>query len=212
MLNGNRVEYESNVNFTGVGDRCLKVVYVPDRDHDGTVTGWIASILDVTDQKEVNDARTLVTSIVETSYDAIITKDLNGIITSWNPAAEHLFGYSSAEMIGNTIRVLIPQDRQSEEDDILARLGRGERIEHFETVRIAKDGRQMDVSVTISPLRSASGAIVGASKIARDVSAFCEVRISPGFAVWSQPASLRHATGPPARAQLSRRPGQGAVR
>jgi PAS domain S-box-containing protein len=171
VLSGTRVEYESDVRFAGVGQRSLRVVYTPDRAADGTVIGWIASILDVTGEKQTSDARALVSSIVETSYDAIVTKDLKGVITSWNPAAEHLFGYSSAEMIGNTIRVLIPPDRQSEEDDILARIGQGERIQHFETVRIAKDGRHMNVSVTISPLRNASGSIIGASKIARDVSA-----------------------------------------
>ena len=122
VLSGARVQYESDVRFAGVGQRSLRVVYVPDRAADGTVIGWIASILDVTEEKQASDARTLVSSIVETSYDAIVTKDLTGVIRSWNPAAEQLFGYSSAEMIGNTIRVLIPQERQSEEDDILARL------------------------------------------------------------------------------------------
>ncbi|HEY7170948.1 MAG TPA: PAS domain S-box protein [Vicinamibacterales bacterium] len=91
--------------------------------------------------QEANDARALVTSIVETSYDAIVTKDLKGTIRSWNPAAEKLFGYSAAGMLGKSIRLLIPQDRQAEQDDILARLGRGKRIDHFETIRIAKDGR-----------------------------------------------------------------------
>lgn len=122
-----------------------------------------------TRDKQASDARALVSSIVDTSFDAIITKDLNGTITSWNAAAEHLFGYSAGEMIGRSIRVLIPAERQAEEDEILARLRRGERIEHFETVRLAKDGRPLDISVTISPIRNASGVIAGASKIARDV-------------------------------------------
>jgi PAS domain S-box-containing protein len=113
----------------------------------------------------------LVSNLVATSYDAIVTKDLDGNITSWNPAAQQLFGYSADEIIGKPIRVLIPADRQSEEDDILARIRRGERIEHFETIRVTKDGRQVHVSVTISPLRDSSGTIVGASKIARDISA-----------------------------------------
>ena len=171
VLSGGRVEYESDVMFAGVGRRALRVAYAPDRDANGEVVGWIASILDVTVDKQVSDARALVSSIVETSYDAIITKDLDGIVRSWNPAAQQLFGYSAAEMIGQPIRVLIPADRQSEEDDILARLRQGHRIEHFETVRIAKDGRHLNISVTISPLRNALGTIVGASKIARDVSA-----------------------------------------
>ena len=171
VLGGERVEYESDVHFSGVGARLLRVVYTPDRDQHGRVEGWIASILDITDQVGARDARALVTSIVESSVDAIITKDLNGIITSWNAAAQQLFGYSASEMIGSSVRRLIPPERQSEEDDILARLRRGERIEHFETVRVAREGRRLDVSVTISPLRNASGIIVGASKIARDISA-----------------------------------------
>jgi PAS domain S-box-containing protein len=146
-------------------------VYTPDRDIDGEIVGWIASILDVTDHRGARDARALVTSIVDSSVDAIVTKDLDGNITSWNAAAHQLFGYSADEMIGKPIRTLIPPERQSEEDDILARLRQGERIDHFETVRIAKDGRRLDISVTISPLRNASGAIIGASKIARDISA-----------------------------------------
>jgi PAS domain S-box-containing protein len=171
VLAGRRVEYETDVTFAGVGARSLQVVYVPDRDGDGRVIGWLASILDVTDDKQVSDARALVSSLVETSYDAIVTKNLDGVITSWNAAAQQLFGYAADEIIGKSIRVLIPPERQSEEDDILARLRRGQRVEHFETVRIAKDGRRLNVSVTISPLRNAAGVVVGASKIARDVSA-----------------------------------------
>ena len=171
VLNGERVEYESDVHFAGVGTRLLHVTYVPDRDGDGRVAGWVASMLDITNEVSARDARALVTSIVESSMDAIVTKDLTGIITSWNGAAQQLFGYSAAEMVGTSIRRLVPPERQSEEDDILKRLAHGERIEHFQTVRVAKDGRYLDVSVTISPLRNAAGAIVGASKIARDVSA-----------------------------------------
>ena len=171
VLGGLRVEYQSEVHFADVGPRSLHVVYVPDRDDHGTVIGWIASILDVTDQKRASDDRALLSSIVETSYDAIVTKNLDGVVTSWNLAAEHLFGYTAEEIVGKSIRVLIPQERQFEEDDILARIRNGQRVDHFETVRIGKDGRTLDVSVTISPLRNAEGTIVGASKIARDVSA-----------------------------------------
>ena len=169
VLGGKRVEYESDVNFSGVGIRSLRVVYTPDRDEEGHVIGWLASILDITDERDAQNARAFVTSIVDSSLDAIITKDLNGIITSWNAAAQQLFGYSAEEMIGEPVRKLFPADRQKEEDDILVRLRRGERIEPFETVRVAKDGRQLDISVTISPLRNASGVIIGASKIARDI-------------------------------------------
>ena len=109
-------------------------------------------------------------AIVESSSDGIISKDLNGIIMSWNGAAERIFGYSAEETIGRPVTILIPQERHSEEEAILERLRRGERIDHFETVRIRKDGSPVDISLTISPIRNAQGRITGASKIARDIS------------------------------------------
>lgn len=109
-------------------------------------------------------------ALVDSSDDAIIGKRLDGTITSWNPGAERLFGYSSWEAVGKSMRMLLPPERADEESDILARIGRGERIEHFETVRVRKDGTKIDVSVTISPIKNSRGTIVGASKIARDIS------------------------------------------
>ncbi|HEY2589684.1 MAG TPA: ATP-binding protein [Tepidisphaeraceae bacterium] len=108
-------------------------------------------------------------AIVESSDDAIVSKSLQGIIRTWNKGAERIFGWRAEEVIGEAINLIIPPDRQDEEPQILARLARGERVDHFETVRITKDGRLIDVSVTISPVRDASGTIVGASKIARDI-------------------------------------------
>jgi two-component system, chemotaxis family, CheB/CheR fusion protein len=108
-------------------------------------------------------------AIVESSDDAIASKDLNGIVTSWNQAAERIFGYTAEEMIGQPIALLVPPERPDEEPQILARIRQGERIDHYETVRVRKDGRRIDVSVTISPLRDPTGEIVGASKIARDI-------------------------------------------
>ena len=108
-------------------------------------------------------------SIVESSDDAIVSKNLNGIITSWNNGAERVFGYPANEAIGRPITIVIPEERHSEETDILARIGRGERIDHFETIRQRKDGSRIAVSLTISPVKSADGRIVGASKIARDI-------------------------------------------
>jgi PAS domain S-box-containing protein len=108
-------------------------------------------------------------AIVQSSNDPIIGKDLNGIITSWNPAAERLYGYTAAEIIGQSIRTILPPDRMHEEDDTLARIRRGERIEQLETIRIAKDGHPIDVSLTISPITDAHGDIIGASKIVRDL-------------------------------------------
>src|ERR1041384_5255460 len=103
-------------------------------------------------------------AIVESSDDAIVSKDLNGIITSWNRGAERVFGYTSEEAVGHSITMLIPPDRLSEEDIVLSKIRRGERVEHFETIRVRKDGRLVEVSVTVSPIRDADGTIVGASK------------------------------------------------
>src|SRR5438045_98720 len=118
------------------------------------------------DAEDVMRAR--LAAIVESSDDAIVSKDLRGIVTSWNPAAERLYGYSAAEMIGQPIRKVIPPELQDEEDQILGKIQAGERIDHFETVRVAKDGRRIEVAITVSPMRDASGTIVGASKVARD--------------------------------------------
>ncbi len=108
-------------------------------------------------------------AIVESSDDAIIGKDLNGIITSWNRGAEQIFGYDAAEMVGGSILRLIPDDRREEEAHIIERIRRGERVQHFETIRRTKSGRLIDVSITASPIKDHDGRIVGASKIARDV-------------------------------------------
>jgi PAS domain S-box-containing protein len=111
----------------------------------------------------------LFTAIVDSSEDAIVSKNLHSIVMSWNKGAERTFGYPAEEMIGESIIKLLPPDRLDEEGHILARLHRGERVEHYETIRRRKDGRLIDVSLTISPIRDATGVIVGASKIARDI-------------------------------------------
>jgi diguanylate cyclase (GGDEF)-like protein/PAS domain S-box-containing protein len=114
-------------------------------------------------------AREHFRAIVQGSDDAIISKTLDGIITSWNPGATRIFGYALQEVVGGSIQILLPADRQHEEDFILERIRKGEIVDHFETVRVRKDGRAINVSVTISPIRDGSGTIVGASKIARDI-------------------------------------------
>jgi PAS domain S-box-containing protein len=119
-------------------------------------------------RKAERDALQLA-SIVESSDDAIISKDLDGVIQTWNAAAQHLFGYTAEEAVGQPVLMLIPADRQDEEPDILARLRRGERIHHYETVRLHKDGRLIEISLSVSPMRDGSGRIIGASKIARDI-------------------------------------------
>jgi PAS domain S-box-containing protein len=127
------------------------------------------------DPSELHDALTTgpwrLAAIVEWSDDAIVSKDLQGNITSWNRAAERIFGYTASEIVGQNIRIIIPPDRQSEEDDVLSRISRGEVIEHFETVRVRKDGTLVPISLTVSPIRDLSGTVIGVSKIARDISA-----------------------------------------
>jgi len=108
-------------------------------------------------------------AIVTSSDDVIVSKTLDGVITSWNPAAERILGYTAEEAIGKNIKLIIPPDRWPEEDDVLARIRRGERVEHFETVRRAKNGRLLNISLTVSPVRDANGRVVGASKVARDI-------------------------------------------
>jgi len=140
----------------------------PLRHSDGT-TVQLAITHDITERKRAERAALLLGAIVDSSDDAIISKDLNGIITSWNQSAERLFGYTAAEVIGKSVTILIPSDRLDEEPRILSRLKRGERVDHFETVRKRKDGSLLDISLTISPVKDGQGNIIGASKIARDI-------------------------------------------
>jgi PAS domain S-box-containing protein len=126
-------------------------------------------ILDISVQKQSEHAARHYSAIVESSNDAIVSKDLNGIIQTWNRAAERMFGYSPEEIIGKSILILIPEERHHEESVILGKIGAGERIEHYETLRRRKDGTLIDLSLTISPVRDENGQIVGASKIARDI-------------------------------------------
>jgi PAS domain S-box-containing protein len=115
------------------------------------------------------EIRSRLAAIVESSDDAIIAKDLNGIITNWNSSAERIFGYTESEVVGKPITIIIPPELQDQETDILRRLRSGERVEHFETVRVTKTGERVLISLTVSPVRDSSGKIVGASKVARDV-------------------------------------------
>ena len=119
-------------------------------------------------QREDVSARRLA-AVVDSSGDAIVSKTLDGVVTSWNPAAERLFGYSAAEAIGRHIALIIPPERHGEEDEVLARIRRGQKTDHFDTIGVAKDGRRLEISLTVSPVRSAAGEIIGASKIARDI-------------------------------------------
>ena len=139
--------------FGGVGDSLILITF-----HD------------VTERKEAERTTSLLAAIVDFSDDAILSKKLDGTITSWNQSAERLFGYKADEAVGQHITLIVPWERRSEEEDILRRLARGERVEHFETVRRRKDGTYLDVSLTISPIRDAAGRVIGASNVARDIS------------------------------------------
>src|SRR5215813_6968356 len=151
---------------------CLWVIdsATPRFSHDGEFLGYIGSAVDITERKLSETASAQLASIVESSNDAIISKDLNGIITSWNKGAQKLFGYAADEVIGKPVKILFPEDRLDEETRILERMRRGERVEHYDTVRRTKDGRDIDISLAASPIRDKSGKIIGASKIARDIS------------------------------------------
>jgi len=128
-------------------------------------------LIDISERKRSDQFEQRLALIVESSDDAIVSKDLDGIIKTWNPGAERLFGYTAEEVIGKPITLLIPMDRHDEESDILSRLRRGKRVDHYETVRRRKDGSLVEVSLTVSPLKNAEGRIIGASKIARDITA-----------------------------------------
>ncbi|WP_044547282.1 PAS domain S-box protein [Mesorhizobium japonicum] len=141
----------------------------PLRDEQGGLVGAVNMLLDLTDRQRAEETRQHLSAIVESSFDAIVSKDLNTIIKSWNRGAEKLFGYTASEAIGKSVTMLIPDDHQDEEPRILERLRRGERVDTYETIRRRKDGSLVPVSLTISPVRNATGQIVGASKIARDI-------------------------------------------
>jgi PAS domain S-box-containing protein len=146
----------------------ISLTVSPIRNEFGTVVGASKIARDITERRRLES---LLSSIVSSSEDAIVSKTLDGIVTSWNPGAERMFGYTAEEMIGRSIRAIIPADRQSEEDFVLERIRNGHKVEHFETVRRAKDGHLLNISLTVSPIKTASGLIIGASKIARDITA-----------------------------------------
>jgi PAS domain S-box-containing protein len=138
-------------------------------DETGRIIGAVSTLVDITEHKTAQEAALRLAAIVASSDDAIVSKSLDGVISTWNAGAERLFGYTAEEAIGQPITMLIPSDRQHEEPEILARIRNGERVDHFETVRQHKDGTLIDISVTISPIRHRDGRIIGASKIARDI-------------------------------------------
>jgi PAS domain S-box-containing protein len=147
----------------------ISLTVSPIRDEAGRVVGASKIARDMTERVQAAVASRRLAAVVESSDDAIITKDLQGTITSWNAAAQRMFGYTAAEAIGQSIRMLIPAELQDEETMVLAKIRAGEKIDHYETVRQRKDGLRLNISLTVSPIRNERGEIVGASKVARDI-------------------------------------------
>jgi PAS domain S-box-containing protein len=169
VLCGEPTEYELEIRFAGAGARYLRGIYTPEFNAAREVDGWIASLIDVGERRRADEVRQQLASIVDSSGDAIFSEDLDGVIVSWNRGAERLYGYTAREAVGRSIALVIPPELREEEPTILTRIASGEHIEHYETVRRRKDGKVIEVSLTISPVRNAEGRVVGASKIARDI-------------------------------------------
>ena len=148
----------------------ISLTVSPIRNEAGQIVGASKIARDLSRAERTQRDALRLAAIVDSSDDAIVSKDLDGVITSWNGAAERMFGYTPDEIIGKSVRVLIPEDRQGEEDEVLARIRSGHRVEHFETVRRRKDGSLFAVSLTVSPILRPDGRVIGASKIARDIS------------------------------------------
>ncbi|HTE01309.1 MAG TPA: PAS domain S-box protein [Mucilaginibacter sp.] len=143
---------------------------VPTFDSSGALTGAINTLVDITDQRMDDARQSMLAAIIESSDDAIISKTLDGIITSWNEAAEKMFGYTPDEAIGRHITLIIPPERLSEENVIISKIRNSEKLDHFETFRLAKNGELLPISLTVSPIKDANGRVIGASKIARNIS------------------------------------------
>ncbi len=170
LRKGERIEHYETVRRHKNGTLLdISLTVSPVRDSEGRIIGASKIVRNITGRKISENESHFLAAVVQSSDDAIITKTLDGIITTWNKGAERIFGYTAVEVIGKPITILIPDNLQHEEPMILSRLRRGERIEHYETTRRRKDGTLLDISLTLSPVRDDSGRILGASKIARDV-------------------------------------------
>jgi len=168
---GERIDHYETVRVKKSGERfSVSVTISPVRDASGRVIGASKIVRDISERRKAEESRSRLAAIVDSADDAIISKDLNGIVTSWNEGAYRMFGYTANEMVGQPVLRLIPQELHYEEDEILRKLRSGGRIDHYETKRRKKNGETFEVSVTISPIRDASGRVIGASKIARDIS------------------------------------------
>jgi PAS domain S-box-containing protein len=171
LRRGERIDHFETIRQAKDGRRVPVALTVsPVRDATGKIIGASKVARDISERHQGEALRAQLAAIVDSSDDAIVSKTLDGIITSWNRGAEELFGYTASEAVGQHIFLIVPEDLRAEEEDVLARLRRGEKIDHFETLRRTKDGRFVAISLTVSPLKDASGHVTGASKVARDIS------------------------------------------
>jgi PAS domain S-box-containing protein len=168
---GERIHHYETTRVRKNGEKFpISATISPIRNETGTIVGASKVARDISDRTRNDQSRFQLAAIVDTADDAIVSKDLNGIVKTWNQGAVRMFGYTPEEMVGKPILRLIPEELHYEEDEILRKLRIGERIDHYNTVRMKKSGERIEVSVTISPIRDASGRVIGASKIARDIS------------------------------------------
>ena len=167
---GERVDHFETIRVARNGHRLnISLTVSPIKDDAGRIVGASKIARDITPQRQGEITQARLAALVDSSDDAIISKTLDGVITSWNAGAERIFGWTAAEAVGRHITLIIPDDRRAEEDEVLARIRRGERVDHFETIRVSRNGHRLNISLTISPIRDGTGQILGASKIARDV-------------------------------------------
>jgi PAS domain S-box-containing protein len=167
---GERIDHFETVRLTKSGRRIdVSLTISPVKNRQGIIVGAAKILRDITEQRQANAARSHLAAIVDSSADAIISKDVNGIVTGWNQSAERILGYRAEEIVGRPITLIIPPEFLGDETLILGKIRAGERVEHFETVRVKKNGERIDVSLTISPVRDERGKVIGAAKILRDI-------------------------------------------
>ena len=170
IRSGERIEHFQTVRVHKSGRLVnVSLTISPIKDSKGNIVGAAKIVRDITRQKKLEEAALRLAAIVESSDDAIASKDLNGIITSWNRSAEKLFGYTAQEIIGKSVLVIIPPELHHDEDMILSKIRRGEKIDHFETIRVHKNGERIEVSLTVSPIKDEDGNVIGAAKIVRNI-------------------------------------------
>lgn len=169
VLAGETVNYDREVHYQGPGVQWISATFTPTLAADGTADGWVAVIVDITQRKLAERALSRHAAIVESSQDAIISKTLDGIILTWNPAAERIYGYAEDEVVGQSISILAPPELREEQIGILEKLKAGERLDHFETTRITKRGEKIDVSISLSPIKDSNGRVIAAAGIIRDI-------------------------------------------